>query len=163
MAYNMVGYIFVFELADISNKDTMQRIVSNADDSQLQLLKISDKSAVIRKGNHEIIFEGNHYDVKEEVTENGCTYYYCMHDNTEEDIYSGLSVSVSSNSEGLSGKQHMHGLNVLKNFAKDFFCQKPFERMQGTPRIQNAFNIDESFSSTVFSSVITPPPKAIVA
>lgn len=163
MAYNMIGYIFVFELADISNRDSMQRLLANAFDSQLQLLKVSDNSSVIRKGDHEIVFEGRHYDVKKEVTENGCTLIYCIHDNTEENIYTGLSDSVNANTDVQSGKQDVHSLSVLKNFVKDFFFQHSIEKAAVATMRQHTFNMNEPFSSAFFAFVITPPPQAIVA
>lgn len=157
--YNFGFCFIVFELSVQLNRHYIEKFLSDADESQLLILKIADGSSIIRKGNHEIIFEGRGYDVKKEIKKNGTIYFYCIHDEAEENLVCALNTSVNNNSDVQNKKQSGHLFEVLKHLAKDYFHENSIVETQEIINSCKPLADNETFLSNNYFSVITPPPK----
>ena len=161
LSYNMGGYILVLKWLETYNRNKVQESLTYTNDSQLELLKITDVSLLIRTENHEIIYAGNRYDVQKEFSKDGITYFYCYNDKEEEHLYVALHTSINNHSDSQSEKQNGNTSNLLKHIIKDYYLNDAIVKIPITIIVQEAFSFKETFLPINFFSVATPPPKRI--
>lgn len=163
LCYNMYGYFLVFELSEALNRSSMNEFLSGADDDELQVLKITDVSKIIREENHEIIFEGKRYDVKKEILKDGIIYFYCIHDHAEENLYAGFYSSLRDNSGAQTEKPGHYVFDLFKHLVKNYYSNEAVAKIPDAILVNSVFVRNDTFQYHFFSSVITPPPKGILS
>ena len=159
--YNFGFSFILFEISIRINRNSIEKYFSDTDESQLQVLKISDQSSIIRIKNFEIIFEGKSYDVKKEYLKNGITYFYCFHDEKEDKLNTAIIETVKNNSDIQSHSQKGHTIDLIKQLTKFFFNEKSLIVVQESINSCRIFANNDSFLSHNYFSIITPPPKKI--
>ncbi len=159
LLYNFEFSFFVFELSVEVNRSLMEKNLERADNKQLQLLKITDENSIIRKGSHEIVYEGRMYDVKKEIRKYGVVYFYCIHDAAEDNFYAALETIVKINSDSSKQRHKSNMFGIQNHFAKKYFLfEKSVTGFQ--PEFLNEFVFDDVHClPDKFSSIITPPPR----
>lgn len=163
LGYNLGGYFVVFEISESINKELIHELISENNSDNLTLLKIASPSALVRKDDDEIIYEGSHYDVKKEFVKSGVTYFYCIQDKNEDDHYASLNSSVTNNSSPQNEKQNSSHFDFQKHLVKDYFFH---DSSIAFPPHQTAINtvyFTEYYLSSVIFNILTPPPKSLVS
>lgn len=163
MVYNIVGYIFVFSLSEKANRSEMQKTLTATDESSLVLLKFSqasdnDGSSFMRKSSHEIIADGKLYDVKEEFTKNGSTYFYCINDSKEEQLNNQLADNIQSN----TGTTSTHNSSA-KFFGKNILPEYTFTKsisFFSTSQVDFLFSFIARHFPKKAVDITSPPPRA---
>ena len=163
LGYNLGGYFIVFEISESINKEFIHELISENNNDQLQLLKITNPSSLIRKEDNEIIYNGNHYDVKKEFSQSGITYFYCIHDKNEEEHYASLNSSVTNNSSSQNNTSHNSHFNFQKYLVKDYFSHDSSIVLPPSATSISIVLLNEIYLSSAFFNILTPPPKVLVA
>ncbi len=158
LLYNFDFSFIVYELSDEFNREEMGELLSKTDQSELQVLKITDESSVIHKGEDEIIYQGKIYDVKSVDVKDGVTFYYCLHDENEDSFKEVLNNIISKDSDSPIKGNRSNLFGIQNHFAKKYFLDESFT-VNGFTEVSNGFFIsNENFSSLNFSSIFAPPP-----
>ncbi len=158
MAYNIVGYFFIFSLSERTNRIEIQKWLRDADDSNLVLLKVLKGDAFIRESNHEIIVDGKLYDVKKEFTQKDATYFYCINDSKEEQLNKQLAENVQSCTG--SGTHHSNTTKISgKNILPEFTFSHSILFFSLT-KADLLFSFIANLSTTNVDDIIPPPPQA---
>ena len=157
---NYAVSFFLFEISIQINRNSIEKYFTIADESRLLILKISNTSSIVRKGNSEIIVEGRYYDVKKEIKINDITYFYCLHDEKEDNLNKAFDEILFKNLDVPGQGQKGHSIDVSKHLIKDFFHEKPFTFIHALYfGLLSTMNIESSLSN-YFSDIITPPPQS---
>ena len=158
LLFNVGLGFFIFELALLVNKNDIENSMSESDESDLLLLKISNSSSIVRNGDDEIVYEGGHYDVKREFRSNGTLYIYCVHDVKEEKLIGSWKTTLS-NSFPQSGKHGNQTLNIFKHLIKIYFYRDSTGENPGITDFDFAFLTDDKIPVQNYFCVISPPPE----
>jgi hypothetical protein len=158
LLFNVGLGFFIFQLSLYVNQNEIENFLSESEESDLMLLKISDESSVVRNGDDEIVYEGRHYDVKREYRSNGKLYVYCVHDVKEEKLIGSWKTTLS-NSFPQNGKRGSQNYNIIKHLIKIYFHH---DSPRENPEIGDFyFSIVSNDKIPVqdYFSVISPPPE----
>jgi hypothetical protein len=157
--YNFEFSFLVFELSIELNRNVVKEKLSKEETGHLELLKITDESSIIRKDNHEIIYRGKIYDVKKEIRKDGISFFYCIHDKSEEGFYEVLNSIVKINSDSGNENQKQDLFGIQNHFAKKYFLiETIFFDIDHTLQ-DKIFVNDDCIVSNNFSNILTPPPR----
>lgn len=156
LVFNTAGYLLFYSVSDFMN---YQKQIAMFDADHLQWIRIEKNKNVFRDGEHEIVVNGNRYDVKQHFTKGDFTYYYCLRDKTEELITDGFKQAVQNQNDSQSGTTSNTVPDVFKLLVKECL-------MEGDGIMCNensCFHFHPWFSNHYLSAtciqVIAPPPK----
>lgn len=99
------GFFFVFLLPRAQiHREIRERLQMGVPEGELVLLKIpraveeGDDPSFIRFHDREFRYRGNMYDVVRQEQHGDTTWYYCLHDEKETELYAGLDEMFQSDS-----------------------------------------------------------------
>lgn len=160
MCYHIIGYAVLFRATDWMHRSVMEELLNK---KELTILKVPNEflkhhpKIFMRVNRREIVFNGNYYDVKEEVPGNSFTLFHSIKD-TDEKTWNDRFCEVQTFSKG----NHANG-KPLKSFTK-IFCPAGFSDFQFQFVQQNPMQCFLIFNSSNFYSpvekLISPPPQA---
>ncbi len=163
MAYNIVGYFLLYFLSERENRIEMQEAFEGTNESELVLITFMNTAhntseSFIRKNNHEIIVEGKIYDVKNEYTKNGTTYFYCINDSKEEQLNEMLSNTIQSSTASESDHPNTTKFSFNNILSEFIFSKNSSSFSMGSSVLISSFII--VYTSEGADEIIPPPPRA---
>jgi len=105
LLFNSAGYYFLYEVNKLLVRKEMEALMER-NPTRLIVLKIFEPGRdpdFCRVDKHEIRYDGNLYDVLKETTKGRISFFYCIHDQKEQDLLTGFNkVSLEKLSQTLS-------------------------------------------------------------
>ena len=156
--YNIVGCYLTFSVLNWQNRAQMSMAVIES--NSLQTLRISRSelgNVIIRNGGKEITYQGEEYDVQQQVEDGDHVVFCCIKDTQEKDLLTCLSLNVHNNvsASSESGKKQN---NISKVTTNDYLLNT---RESALPRVYHdaIFNTANIPCITFVGSISSPPPK----
>ncbi|MEI6124198.1 MAG: hypothetical protein WCQ95_11295 [Bacteroidota bacterium] len=140
-----------------------QSIKNNLPDSQLILIKLTKtdiltaKNGYRKNNNTEFRLGGNLYDIVRQKTHADTTYYYCINDRKEEQLFAKLDSHIKRTTDQ-NTPQKQKTTNLLKNIIKQaLFNNKSAEPF--TQFICEYTNANSMLPPSIYKHIPSPPPK----
>jgi len=158
--YNIAGYYAVFKALQCEVRADIKRQVKETvpeDELFLIAVPLGAENMLQWLKEHEFRYQGSLYDVVRHHTSNDTTYYHCVNDTQEEQLFENLEAHVraQTNSGGLPQK----AADVFKNIAKDYFPQRSVVELH-LPSGTIVTGAAEILFASFTPDVLTPPPRS---
>ena len=159
MCYHVIGYAFLFGAINLIHHTEMEELLNK---NEFSLLKISTDDIehhpeiFMQLSDDEIFYDGNYYDVKHEVTENGFTFFSAIKDVTENNWHQQLSEAQTN-----TGANHADGKSlksIVKIFSPEWFSVFQFQFVNQNSLGLFSFYSEKNISSGI-EEVFLPPPR----
>ena len=159
MCYHFIGYVVLFRATDLIHRSLMEGLLNK---TELATIKIPNSDMkhhagiFMRLNDEEIIYKGNYYDVKNEISDNQFTFFQVIKDLEENIWHTKLNDAQSNaNANHSTGKTLK---SISKAFSPKWFSHFQFQFIQPNPsRCFLVFRTENIFS--VSEDVFLPPPK----
>lgn len=156
------GYLIVFEIQKYEiRQEIKHQIKAGVPDTELVLLKIVEGKfhpTFQRVEEHEFRYDGKMYDVVRQESHGDTTWYYCLADEKETQLFANLEELVKHGMSQNSERQQRI-IRLLNLFGQLFFS--PHDRVSSVDAIE-----DMAWSNCYFGLKLwiepppTPPPEA---
>ena len=154
--YSFIGFYLNFEIEQCRIKEEIkEKIIGNADERELTLLKISTRDQGRIKWTEEgkeFRYEGEMFDVVKVKTGTDTTCYYCFCDSKENKLLSHLDKLVKQQSDRSPSRTMQKKLVINLYFQQDFLSQIIHE----SPVRYLTIISDYHFADP---EILTPPPQ----
>jgi hypothetical protein len=120
-AYNLAGYYVVFKTLQVQVRGEMRdRIKRSLDERELTLISVprTEKDGLHWIDDHEFRHRGSMYDIVRTFSRNDTIHYLCINDKYEEQLFEGLDLHVSneSNAAGIPQKAAAPFKGITKEY-----------------------------------------------
>ncbi len=157
--YQSVGYILFYQYQQVSYQFSEWKKISEEKNSTSIMLNANDKR-IQKLNGHEILFEGNRYDIRREKNSSGDEKIICYRDSGEElilkKIVSAFSQSKKSNSPTPASTDFFS-----KIFKCDFSVSKNHLLNQFAISFSENFSSEKNFITQHHLNIFSPPPEIV--
>jgi hypothetical protein len=164
LLYNSMGYYIVFKTVQYTiKKEIKNQIKHGVPEKDLSLIKVAynddhKKADIEWLDKHEFRYKGQMFDVVRYYNFNDTSYYYCINDKQEEQLFSSLDKMVEHHSKK-SGPAHTKSLSIYKNIIRDVvFNKKPFSIPVSRDLLFSLIQV--KMPAFYIKDIPTPPPES---
>jgi hypothetical protein len=159
---NSVGFLIIFKfLQSQAQSDIKAMLQCEIPMEKLELIAISNHNQYKqnwKKENNEFLYEGRMYDVVKMKISKDTTYYYCINDTREEDLFANQAELIKQNVND-SIAHNKTAQKLFQQLVQDYFFSKSeLNLFAGISRL-NPANLRNNYSSFILD-IPSPPPKA---
>jgi hypothetical protein len=156
-----VGYFFVFKLQQhVIRYEIKQQIKAGVPEAELVLFKILEgkpNPAFQRVEEHEFRYDGKMYDIVRQVAHGDTSWYYCLCDEKETQLFANLDELVKQDMAG--NPQHRKQIDELLRLLGALYCSQKTESLFIFSNGQNAATFFFFSLKTWDFPPSTPPPE----
>lgn len=162
--YNIMGYFAVFQVLQFKAKQEIKNTIkTKLPVSLLSIITVSEENQTDIKWfeeDKEFLYKNIMYDIVKKVQKGNITYYYCINDTQEKNLFTDLNEHIEKhlNNDISTNKQTK---SVLQKVIKDYFFIVKFSFIENNSNRISYTNKTESFKS-ISLEILTPPPDLFV-
>ncbi len=161
MLFQTAGHLFVFKIQQHQiRREMKQRIKAGVPEAELVLFKFlagNPDLAVQRVEEHEFRYQGKMYDLVREASHGDTTWYHCISDAKETQLFANLEDLVKKELAG--NPQHRKQIDELLRLSGALYCCHKTEDFFLFPNEQNVAPFMASSLKTWYLPPSTPPPE----
>lgn len=164
--YNTIGYLVVFKKIQYGiKKEIKTRIKNKLDEKDLVLIKYpshpdkAQRKLFHWKEENEFLYDGNMYDVVRKYSIHDTTYYYCINDTKEKDLFGNLDVQVGQNMASSAMANNLVKLFKL-SIDQSYLFSFSVDLLISSSKATYCLYLDPGHSP-VQKKVETPPPELV--
>jgi hypothetical protein len=162
MLLQAAGYFFVFKILQHEiRQEIEQQIKAGVPETELVLLKIFEAKphlAFQRVEEHEFRYDGKMYDIVRQEAHGDTTWYYCLADEKETQLFANLDEVVKQDMTG--NPQHWKQIDELLRLLGALYCSHKTEGLFIFSNEQNVATLFFFSLKTWDFIPSTPPPEA---
>jgi hypothetical protein len=164
LLFNSMGYYIVFKTMQYAiKKEIKNSIKQGVPDKNLSLIKVAvndeqNQAEIEWLEEHEFRYRGQMFDVVRSSLSNDTSYYYCINDKQEEQLFSSLDKQIEHHSKK-SDANRAKSRNIYKNIIRDVVFNKKIS-VRPVSRCLLFSMTQEKMPSWFSKDIPTPPPES---